>query len=184
MDILEFNRLFNMYQSRMVRFAYGYVKDAAIAEDFVMEAFSTFWQKRNELAENTKPQAYVLTVVKNKCLNHLQHLQIRQRVEQNINQSLQWNLNTRISTLEACDPIQLFSKEVQKILDETLDRLSERTREIFVLSRSKGYSYKEIAEELNISVKSVEFHISKALEQLRVALKDFVYLLPFLMFLL
>lgn len=184
MDILEFNRLFNLYQARMVRFAYGYVKDTAIAEDFVMEAFSTFWQRRKELTVKTKPQAYVLTIVKNKCLNHLQHLQVRQRMEQNMSQNLQWSLNTRISTLEACDPTLLFSKEVQQILDETLKRLPDRTREIFVLSRSKGYSYKEIAEELHISVKTVEFHISKALERLRVALRDFVYLLPFLMFLL
>lgn len=184
MDILEFNRLFNLYQARMVRFAYGYVKETALAEDFVMEAFTTFWQKRKELMDHTKPQAYVLTIVKNKCLNHLQHLQVRQRVEQNISQNLQWSLNARISTLEACDPNLLFSKEVQQILDQTLVRLPDRTREIFIMSRSKGYSYKEIAAELNISVKTVEFHISKALEQLRIALKDFVYLLPFLMFLL
>lgn len=183
MDIENFNKLFSEYYPRFVRFASGYVKELATAEDFVVESFSAYWQNRTNLSDNSKPQAYILTSIKNKCLNHLQHIQVRQRAEKEINEHTQWLLNTRISTLQACDPNILFSKEIQQIVDDTLARLPEKTRQIFALSRGQGYSYKQIAEEMGLSVKAVEFHVSKALEQLRIALKDFIYLMPFLLFL-
>lgn len=184
MNIENFNILFSEYYLRFIRFALGYVKDSAIAEDFVVESFTAYWQNRASLASDTKPQAYILTSVKNKCLNHLEHLQVRQRAENHINNHSEWNLKTSISTLKACDPTLLFSREIQEIVDQTLKNLPEKTREIFILSRNKGYTYKDIAEEMGISTKTVEFHISKALEQLRIELKDFIYLMPFLILLL
>lgn len=183
-DIKEFNELFNNFYSKFLRFAMGYVKETEIAEDFVLEAFSAYWENRIHLKIDTKPQAYILTIVKNKCLNYLQHLQVRQRAEKKINDHNDWKLETSISTLGACDPNFLFSKEIQEIVNTTLNRLPEKTHQIFSLSRNKGLSYKEIAIELNVSVKTVEFHISKALEHLRLSLKDFITLLPFITFFL
>lgn len=83
-------------------------------------------------------------------------------------------MRTRIATLEACNPEELFSKEARRIVDETLAQMPERTREIFVRSRFRGQSYKEIADEMGITVKSVEFEVSKAMKRLRVALKDYL----------
>lgn len=183
-NIDEFNSVFNAYYPRFIRFALGYVKENEIAEDFVLEAFSAYWENRINLRIDTKPQAYILTIVKNKCLNYLQHLQVRQRAEQQLNEHNEWKLQLSISTLQSCDPAFLFSKEIQQIVDSTLKRLPEKTHQIFNLSRNKGLSYKEIANELNISVKTVEFHISRALEHLRLSLKDFITLLPFLAYLL
>lgn len=183
-DINDFNKLFNEYYPRFIRFAQGYVKETEIAEDFVLEAFSAYWQNRSNLTPGTQPPAYVLTTVKNKCINHLQHIQVRQRAEQQINEHIEWRLNLSISTLQACDPDFLFSKEIQQIVDQTLNRLPQKTHQIFILSRNKGYSYKEIAEEMSLSIKTVEFHISKALQELRLSLKDFICLLPFLAYLL
>lgn len=181
-DIQSFNTLFNEYYSRFTRFALSYVKDQQIAEDFVSEAFTVYWENRENLLPDTKPQAYILTVIKNKCLNHLQHIQIRQRVKKEINEHADWLLSVSINTLEACNPHFIFSDEIQKIVNSTLDKLPEKTRRIYVLNRSQDLSYKDIAEEMNLSVKTIEFHISKALSQLRLALKDFIYILLLLFY--
>ena len=86
----------------------------------------------------------------------------------------------RIATLEACEPYEIAA-EAQKIVNDTLDLLPERTREIFIMSRIQNLPHKEIAEKLNISYKSVEFHITKALRELRIQLKDY---LPFFIYFL
>jgi DNA-directed RNA polymerase specialized sigma24 family protein len=78
-DIRNFNNLFNEYYSRFVRFAMGYLKDRPVAEDFVSEAFTLYWENRENLLPNTNAPAYILTIVKNKCINHLHHEQIRLR---------------------------------------------------------------------------------------------------------
>ena len=98
-------------------------------------------------------------------------------VSEQLYEHAQWELNTRIATLEACEPYEIFAAEAQKIVNDTLDLLPERTREIFIMSRIQNLPHKEIAEKLNISYKSVEFHITKALRELRIQLKDY---LPFL----
>ena len=183
-DIRSFNTLYNEYYLRFIRFAEGYLKDEAVAEDFVSEAFTAFWENRATLSPGTVPQAYVLTIVKNKCLNHLRHIQIRQRVTREINEQAEWRLSVSINTLEACNPDFLFSEEIQHIIDITLNRLPQKTRRIFVLNRYEGLSYKDISEKMNLSVKTIEFHLSKALAHLRLSLKDFIYLAPFLFYFL
>ena len=83
-------------------------------------------------------------------------------------------------TLEACNPEKLFTDELQSLVDKALETLPEQTRDIFVRSRYNNQSHKEIAVALGISTKTVEFHITKALKVLRVALKDYFPLLAFL----
>jgi len=175
-DIRNFNNLFNEYYSRFVRFAMGYLKDQPVAEDFVSEAFTLYWENRENLLPNTNAPAYILTIVKNKCINHLHHEQIRLRTEKEMTEHAEWVLNTRISTLEACDPEDLFSDEMREIVRKTLDKLPLKTRRIFILNRYYGFSYKDIAKKMNLSPKTVEFHISKALSCLRLSLRDFIFL--------
>lgn len=175
-DIQNFNALFNEYYRRFIRFAIGYLKDEQMAEDFVSEAFTVYWENKADLLPETNPPAYILTIIKNKCLNHIKHLQIQQRVTVELRDHSEWVLQTKISTLEACDPDFIFSKELQEIIDNTLEKLPAKTRQIFSLSRDKGLSYKEIADKTNLSNKAVEFHISKALKHLRVSLRDFIAL--------
>lgn len=173
-DIRSFNLLFNEYYERFIRFAVGYVKERQTAEDFVSEAFAVFWENSHQLLPGTKPPAYIMTIIKNKCLNHLQHQQIQQRVASALKDHSEWVLQTKISTLEACDPDFLFSAEIQQIFDSTLNQLPKKTRRIFLMSRVEGLSYNVIAVKMNLSQKSIEYHISKALDLLRESLKDFM----------
>jgi RNA polymerase sigma-70 factor (ECF subfamily) len=180
-DIKQFNELFNEYYQRIVRFAMSYVRDLDVAEDFASEAFAAFWENRTTLSEETNSKAYILTIVKNKCMNHLKHEQIRLKAEREINNHSEWVLTTNLNTLEACDPNFIFSDEIQHILNETLEKMPQKTRQIFILNRFNGLSYHEIAQKMDVSQKTIEFHISKALRTLRFELKDFIYLLLFIL---
>ena len=70
-DINNFNKLYNEYNDRFIRFAFGYVRDIAVSEDFVSEAFVLYWENIRKLEPDTNPPAYILTIIKNKCLNYL-----------------------------------------------------------------------------------------------------------------
>lgn len=173
MDLKAFNQLFSDYQGRFIRFAQTYVRDTAVAEDFTVEALMYYWEKQKVLPEDTNVPAYILTIIKHKCLNHLQHQQVQEEVSEKLKDHAVWELNTRISTLRACEPSELFTAEAQAIVDRTLAGLPEQTRRIFMMSRYENKSHKEIAELTGMTTKGVEFHVNKALKELRTNLKDY-----------
>lgn len=172
-DLKAFNQLFSDYQGRFIRFANMYVKDMAVAEDFTIEALMQYWENRNALKADSNVPAYILTIIKNKCINYLQHIQVREDVSEHLKNHAEWELNTRISTLEACNPEELFTAEAQEIVNRTLAGLPEQTRVVFIMSRYDNKPHKEIAEALGITPKGVEYHISKALKILHANLKDY-----------
>ena len=77
-DLKAFNQLFADYQGRFIRFANIYVRDIAVAEDFTIEALMQYWENRNTLKADSNVPAYILTIIKNKCINYLQHIQVRE----------------------------------------------------------------------------------------------------------
>jgi len=165
-DLKAFNQLFADYQGRFIRFANIYVRDIAVAEDFTIEALMQYWENRNTLKADSNVPAYILTIIKNKCINYLQHIQVREDASEHLKNHAEWELNTRISTLEACNPEELFT--------------AEAPRRIFIMSRYENKPYKEIAETLGMTTKGVEYHISQALKKLHANLKDYIPLLVFL----
>lgn len=173
-ELTTFNQLFTEHKGRFIRFAQTYVRDMTVAEDIVIDSLVYYWENRQRLDNDTNIPAYVLTVVKHKCLNHLQQQQIHKDIEESIQSHVEWELSTRIATLEACNPNELFNAEAMEIVNRTLAKLPARTREIFIMSRMKEMSHKEIAARLDITPKGVEFHIGKALKDLRISLKDYL----------
>ncbi|MDR1161407.1 MAG: RNA polymerase sigma-70 factor [Tannerellaceae bacterium] len=177
-----FKQLFVNYYGRFVRFADTYVRNRAVAEDFTTEAFMHYWEHRDSLGADLNVPAYILTIIKNKSLNYLEHLQVREATAEKIRGHAEWELHTRITTLEACNPGELFATEVREIVTKALASMPAKTREIFELSRFQNKSYKEIASQLDLSEKSIEFHISKAIKLLRSKLKDYLPVcFPFLL---
>lgn len=173
-ELKDFNTLYNEFYARYVRFALSYIKDYNLSEDFVSEAFTLYWSNKNSLAENSNPRAYILTIVKNKCLNHLQHLQVRRRAEKAISEHEMWRLSLNINSLAACDPDFIFSAEIRELIDATLEQMPTKTKEIFTLNRYEGLTYQEIAKRLEMSNKSIEYHMSKALQTMRLSLKEYL----------
>lgn len=174
MESSLFSALFAQYKESFILFANSYVKDMAAAEDIYMEAIIQYWEKRNDLPPDTNIPGYILTSVKNKALNYLRHINVRTDAEDQLYNHRQRELNFRISSLESCDPSELFTSEVKQIIRDTLNQLPEQTRRIFFESRFENKTNREIAAELSISIKTVEFHISKALKLFRSRLKDYL----------
>lgn len=180
MNLKKFNQLFSEYQGRFIRFAQTYVHDVAVAEDFVTEALMYYWERQDSLPDDTNVPAYILVIIKHKCLNHLQHLQVREEVSERMKSYAEWELQTRITTLQACDPNELFTAEAQAIVDRTLATMPKQTREIFIMSRYQNKSYNEIAALTGMTAKGVQFHINKVLKVLRLNLKDYFPLFIYL----
>lgn len=172
-----FASLFEHYKEGFTLFANSYIRDTAAAEDIYVDAMMQYWEKRHELPLDTNVPAYILTSVKNRALNHLRHLNVKTEVEEHLFNHTTRELNFRISSLESCDPSELFTSEMKAIIRNTLNELPQQTRTIFYKSRYENKTNREIADELGLSIKTIEFHISKALKVFRIKLKDYLPLL-------
>lgn len=168
-----FNWLYRHYQPRFVRFANSYIQDLPAAEDIVTEALMYYWENKASLAGESNVPAYVLTVIRNKCLNYLRSQEVRRDYSQAVQDYYEWDLNTRLATLEDCEPHELFSEEIKELVNAAFHKLPEKTRRVFRMHRIEGKSYKEIADSTGLTVKGVDFHIQKALKLFRKELKDY-----------
>lgn len=124
---MSFNKLCNDYQTRFTNFANTYVRDWSVAEDITADALIHYWENRNALSEVTNILAYMLTIIKSRSLNYPRHLQIREEHSGNIRKYNEWGLNTRIVSFDACEPYELLVKEMQELIQQTVDKLPERT---------------------------------------------------------
>lgn len=176
MEAPEFSKLFNKYHKGFILFANNYIRDLVAAEDFVTEAWLYYWENKKRLPQDTNIPAYVLTIVKHKCLSHLRHQTVHEQVMTELYDTLQWEMNMRIARLEACEPHHIFTEEIQDMIQKAIRKLPEQTQTIFCLSRFKQLSQKEIAEKMGLSLKTVEFHITKAIKLLRKDLRDYFML--------
>lgn len=176
-EIKKFNQLFSDYQGIFIRFANTYIQHKETAEDITIDSLMYYWENRHTLAPDSNIPAYIMEVVKHKCLNYLRNQRVREDIELSLQNHQDRVRKLKITSLEACDPEELFSTEAQRLVNEALARMPEKTRTIFIMSRYENKKHKEIAEHFNMSAKSVEFHISKALTILRKDLKDYLPLL-------
>lgn len=174
-----FNSFYQQHYRKCFLFAKSYVHDDWVAEDVASEGLIKLWEMM-KLKEIEYPLALLFSILKNKSLDYLKHETTRQEILSTLTQDGQRELTIRISTLEACDPDQMFSIEIQEIIDATLNALPEQTKKIFMMSRFENLSRQEIADALGMTKKGVEYHIAQALKSLRLSLKDY---LPFFYFL-
>ena len=160
-----FEQLFFEYQPRLVRFAVRYL-DEETAEDIVQNAFLKLWEKRDEVKLDNI-QALLFQMVRNEFLNELKHRAVIGTesldglMEVEGSEQLYWQ-----DFAPDADAV-LIGEELQQQIDEALTHVSEKSREIFTMSRQKEMKPKEIAEELGITRQAVEKHINAALDALR-----------------
>lgn len=172
----DFERIYKLYYPKMFGFAKNYVLANEDAENIVQDVFLVLWEKKDELEITYTLTTYLFTLVKNKCLNFLRH----KLIEEEYNIQMKEELGFKLYALESLDYSYQSETELQEVVKRALDTLPERCREIFIKSRIEGLKYKEISEELGISVNTVENQIVTALKKLRVELKDYLPLLLFL----
>lgn len=169
-DNINYNDIFfEVFKKRekFTRFAFFYVNDYAVAEDLVMDVFLYCWENRNSINTDDNLAAYCLSVVKHKCIDYLKAIKLHAEIEHKMQENALWDLNTSISTLEALEPYQIMSKEYRDAVHKAIMELPSKTRKIFLMSRVHDMRYSDIANEIGISVKSVEYHISQAMKILR-----------------
>jgi RNA polymerase sigma-70 factor (ECF subfamily) len=151
----------------------------ADALNFVQDAFITMLDKTPTFLNENQLQSYLYTNVKNNCLMFLRHEKVKKKYsDQKISIEAQFNLN--FDALERLNTSPMTFMEIEQIINDTLEELPPRCREIFILSRFEGKKNNEIAGVLNISEKAVEAQITKALKVLKIALKDYLALLLFM----
>lgn len=170
-ELRDFNLFFLGYQERLIRFASAYVRDEAVAEDIVIESLATLWSKRETLSDLSAVLPWILTVIKNKCIDHLRREQKHLHVDDS---DASWELNERLTGLEAFNPDETSTQEIRDIVDRTLESLPSQTRQIFVLSVYENKRHSDIAQMMHMTTAGVEYHIYKAKGALRVALRDYL----------
>lgn len=154
--------LFSIYFPRLNDFARNVVKDDAISQDIVQDVFLKVWDKRYDI-EIINIEAYLFRMVRNRCIDYIKRLKIVN------NHLLEIQISSKYEELYRRDfignePYVLIEKELRLKIEETIQGLPDRCREVFILSRMNGLKNKEIAERLNINIKNVERHLSRAIE--------------------
>ena len=175
LDSSQFEQLFFEYQPRLVRFAVRFV-DNNTAEDIVQNCFLRLWNKR-ESTMLTNAKGLLFMMVRNECLNELKHRVVASTdsldliMEEKGSEQLYWQ--DFAPDAEAI----LVGKELQQMMDEALKQTSDKSREIFLLSRNEEMKPKEIAEQMGITRQAVEKHIQNALAVLKKhLLKNFLWM--------
>lgn len=170
---IDFEKLFKDHFVHLCNFARGYLNDTEDAKEIVQEVFFKLWQNRDSINLDKSVKSYLFTSVRNRSLNFIRdHKKFKSQV-----------LDVDIADYDLAFEQDVFSKyDLENRINVALNKLPEKCREVFVMSRQEELKYKEIAEKLNISVKTVEAQMSKALRILREELKDYILLI--LLFLL
>jgi len=162
-----FRTLFHNYFPPLCIFAGRYISDKETCKDIVQDTFLGIWKKRKSLDIATSARNFLITCVKNNCIDY----QRKQNTESNY-RTYQIDLNPNLFT----DDIYTIN-ELEDIINSSLKKLPEHIRYVFEQNRFEGKTYNEIAKECNLSVKTIESYMSKALKHLRIELKDY---LPFI----
>jgi len=169
-DKHAFELLFHECYRPMVAYAFRFLGEMEPAESVVQDVFLKFWQKRKELMITSSLRSYLFRAVRNLSLNYLEHQKIMTGY-------------AHLVTERESDRFDYSDFYVEVGLKEKIDAaiasLPEKRQEIFRLAREEGLKYREIAEQLNISIKTVETQMTLALKQLRTALKDYRHLVLF-----
>lgn len=170
-----FGNFFSEYRGHFVRIAFSYVRDLDAAKDIVTDSFVYLWERRAELAAETNLKGYVYCCIRNRCNSYLRSKLSHLKIHDEISKEMQWQIRSSLHSL-ANDEIsdKLFHKEVIAIFQAELERMPQRTREIFLASRAEHLTYAEIAERFDIPVRRVTSEMQAALQQLRGALKDYL----------
>lgn len=171
-----FEQIVHSYWKRLNKFAQIYVRDNEIAKELVQDTFLSLWHKRDNLDNNTKLIPYLMVILRNKCINHLKLTKIETMSIDEIDTETIYK-KANLHVLEDDASTILEAEDLHRVIESTIDSLPEKTKTIFRLSRIENLSNKEIAERMNLSVKTIEFHITKSLQHLRTHLaKDYFIL--------
>lgn len=157
-DESAFDALFRAWYTPLVRASFAVVHDSGVAEEVAQDVMLELWRRREELLAEPSLKGYLFRAVRNRSLNHLRHLRVRQRAAPYI---------ADFDNAEQLGASPVVAEELADAARQAIAALPPRCREVFELSRMHGLRYSEIAETLGVTVKAVEASMTRALRLLR-----------------
>lgn len=176
-DKKALEELFNYYYPRLYQFSKSFLKLEDGIDDILQEVFVKIWQNRKNIRSSDTFSPFIFTMTRNLLLNELRSRLSKQKIKAEI---VKLSVTHEYRSLE-----NLEYGELKQTVDQIVNNLPEKQREVFLLSRYEGLSHKEIAEKLHISTKTVEYHISQSISTIKSKLDQLglISLLYFYLFL-
>ncbi len=165
-DNIALELLFKKYYAQLVRFAREIVKSKDQAEDMVQKVFVKIWDKRASITVNSQVKSYLFVAVKNHCFNQLKLNERKYWMDEGMENDIRISTNENTSAIDA--------KQLEQNIQLAIEALPPRCGLIFKMSRFEEKTYKEIAEILDLSVKTVENQMGKALMLMRTSLAPYL----------
>lgn len=176
----DISKIYSIYFPKLVRFAREFVVSIEDAENIIQDIFIYLWEHQDVLSTVSNLNAFLFVLVKNRCIDFIRQKKLKERCREELGTLADKELQLKLYALQQFDENAFSVGDIELILSNAINSLPEKCREVFVLSRMEGLKYREIAERLNISTKTVENHIIAALKKLRIALKDYLPLFLFM----
>jgi RNA polymerase sigma-70 factor (family 1) len=165
-DATAFSIIFSAYYKDLVMFALNFTHEMEIAEEITQETFVKLWEEHDSISINVSLKSYLLKIVQNKCIDWHRHQKIiKKHISYIYDNTLLYEYDT---------DNYVFLSELEERFNSALSQLPEEISKVFKMNRFEGLKYHEIAEKLNVSVRTIEVRIGKALHLLREQLKDFL----------
>lgn len=165
-DAKAFEKLFFVLNTKLIKFSELYVQQKEVAEEIVADVFVNLWSSRQALLHINNPETYIFIAVKNRSLNHLR---------KNMGVDLINHDDILIELVATGNPEEeMEKKELFFQLDQAIDSLPQQCKIIFQLVKEEGMKYKEVSEILNISHKTVQTQVVRALKKLSVEMSPYL----------
>lgn len=171
-DDLAFDEIYERYWSKLYAYAYNRIRIKEICEEIIQDVFVSLWSNRHILVLSAPLSTYLYTAVKYQILNFVKSERVRSAYAESF-------MKFRDSLFDDSTNEQMNLNDLKLLVEKSIEELPEKCREVFRMSRSQHLSIQEIALQLNISHKTVENHLTKALKHLRGSLGDFMAIIVF-----
>lgn len=158
-DEAAYTEIFRRYTPRLYSYLLRIVKDDQLAREFVQESFLRLWMNRDKLKNLRLPGSWLFRIAVNLCLTHLRKEAMRNNLQDRVYASM------KPGEFPAAEIVE--QRELEGILRTAINSLPEKRKEVYLLSREKGLSHQEIADQLGIAVTTVKTHLGLALQAIR-----------------
>lgn len=176
----QFEEIYLSHYARMKRFATTYLVCEEDAENIVQDVFLDLWEQRFMVISQTQLFSWLLTATKNRCLDYLRHKTVEKKGAEKLQDAYNLELQMKLQSLKEFDDKIFTESDIESIVQKAIETLPEKCREIFVMNKIEGKKQKAIANELNISIHTVESQMAIAHKKLKEALKEYFLLFLFL----
>lgn len=166
-DVKSFELMFREYYSPLLLYAVSIVRSHEVAEEIVQNLFYVLWRDREKLHIWQSLKSYLYKSIKNRSLQYCEHQEVREKYKEYI------EVNTSLSGLSDSPQEVMEYRELEQLINITLEKMPERRLSIFRMHRYENKKYAEIANTLSISQKTVEAEMSKALQLLRKEIESY-----------